>query len=138
MLTQKNVFLNCSFKNKDEVLEVVFKTLKDNGCNELYIDSILEREKIGSFNIGQMIAIPHGTYEASSYITKSMIYVWQLKKPIQWDDSEVKLVIALALKSEDQLDILQNIAVNAMDEDFFNDLLKNPSLEKMIQLTQER
>jgi len=138
MLAQKNVFLNCSFKNKGEVLEVVFKTLKDNGCNDLYIDSILEREKIASFNIGQMIAIPHGTYDASSYITKSMIYVWQLKKPIQWDDLEVKLVIALALKLEDQLDILQNIAVNAMDEEFFNDLLKKPSLEKIIQLTQER
>lgn len=66
------------------------------------------------------------------YINESKIVAIHLKKPIIWDDSEVQLIIGLALKEQDQIDILQKIAINAMNDELFNDLLKNPTIEKFI------
>ncbi|WP_169522267.1 PTS sugar transporter subunit IIA [Spiroplasma taiwanense] len=50
------------------------------------------------------------------------------------DKTKIKVVIALAIKPKDQIDILQNIAVNSMDEAFFEDLLEYPNLKKVEKL----
>ncbi|QEH61465.1 PTS system, mannitol-specific IIA component [Spiroplasma chinense] len=138
MILEKNVFLNIDFEDKNSALEEVYKVMLENGCNEEYVKSIPDREKEASFNIGCLIAIPHGTYEASQKITLSQIFVWHLKKPLKWDDSEVKLIIALCLNNDDQLNILQNIAIKAMDEEIFEDTLQNPTKKDILNLFEEQ
>ncbi|EXU60040.1 PTS sugar transporter subunit IIA [Mycoplasma mycoides] len=132
MLETKNIHLNKTFNSKQECLDHLKELLKQENVSLEYIDSINKRQEACSFNIGSKIAIPHGTYEGMLSLKKSLIIVIHLQKPLIWDDSEVQLVIGLALKQEDQIDMLQNIAINAMNDDLFNDLLKNPTIDKVI------
>ncbi|WP_084676591.1 PTS sugar transporter subunit IIA [Spiroplasma taiwanense] len=78
------MFLNQNFNNKEEVLKDIFKKFENEGINSFYINSILEREKISSFNIGNNIAIPHGTYEGMQVLEKSIILFYHLKNSIFW------------------------------------------------------
>ncbi|UWD35252.1 PTS sugar transporter subunit IIA [Mycoplasma cottewii] len=132
MISENNIYLNQEFSSKKECLDKIKKLLKEQKVAKEYIDSIDKREQLSSFNIGSKIAIPHGTYEGMKYIKESKIIAIHLKKPIIWDDSEVQLIIGLALKEQDQIDILQKIAINAMNDVLFDDLLKNPTIEKFI------
>nr|VZR96841.1 Mannitol-specific phosphotransferase enzyme IIA component [Mycoplasma feriruminatoris] len=132
MIETKNIYLNQEFNSKQECLSYLKELFKQQNVSLEYIDSIDKREEACSFNIGSKIAIPHGTYEAMLSLKSSLIIVLHLQKPLIWDDSEVQLVIGLALKQEDQIDVLQKIAINAMNDDLFNDLLKNPTIEKII------
>ncbi|QVJ95516.1 PTS sugar transporter subunit IIA [Mycoplasma mycoides] len=132
MLETKNIYLNKTFNSKQECLDLLKELLKQENVSLEYIDSINKRQESCSFNIGSKIAIPHGTYEGMLSLKNSLIIVIHLQKPLIWDDSEVQLVIGLALKQEDQIDMLQNIAINAMNDDLFNDLLKNPTIDKVI------
>ncbi|WP_434343656.1 PTS sugar transporter subunit IIA [Mycoplasma sp. 06067-C1-B144P-99-0482-3] len=132
MLKKENIFLNQEFKTKQECLDYLKSIFKKENVDNRYIESIDLREHVCSFNIGSKIAIPHGTYDGMLYLKNSLIIVLHLQKPIIWDDSEVQLIIGLALNQEDQIDILSKIAINAMNDELFKDLLKNPTVEKVI------
>ncbi|AJK51039.1 PTS sugar transporter subunit IIA [Mycoplasma capricolum subsp. capripneumoniae] len=132
MLKKENIFLNQEFKTKQECLDYLKSIFKKENVDNRYIESIDLRERVCSFNIGSKIAIPHGTYDGMLYLKNSLIIVLHLQKPIIWDDSEVQLIIGLALKQEDQIDILSKIAINAMNDELFEDLLKNPTVDKII------
>lgn len=137
MLKEKDIFINCQFDNKQQAEAKIFEVMLADGCDVKYIESIAEREKMASFNIGRGIVIPHGTYEASKEVNHSRIFIWHLQNGIQWDEGEARLIVALYLNPNDQLETLQNIAINAMNEEFFKDLLANPTKEKIIQLTKD-
>ena len=66
------------------------KKLKEKGfIKESAIQKILDREKISSTEIGNLVAIPHTIVEGD---TKSIIGVAILENPIIWDKQEVQLV----------------------------------------------
>ncbi|ARU91019.1 Phosphotransferase system PTS,Mannitol Permease IIA Component [Spiroplasma clarkii] len=73
-MSNLNIKLDCQFKNKTEALESVLKTMSNSEVPQKYLDSIFEREKQASFNLGNQIAIPHGTYEASKLLTESKMF----------------------------------------------------------------
>ncbi|WP_342269255.1 PTS sugar transporter subunit IIA [Spiroplasma endosymbiont of Aspidapion aeneum] len=133
----EKIFLNCNFKNKKEALEKVFDIFREYNVPEDYIKSIHKREKMSSFSIGYSIAIPHGTYEASMLLHDSLIIILHINSPIKWDGESVQIIVGLAIREDKQIDILQNIAINAMNENFFNDMLNNPTKEKLVNFTKE-
>ncbi|PPE06646.1 PTS sugar transporter subunit IIA [Mesoplasma corruscae] len=130
----QSVKMNCSYKNKKEALKAIINDLKEKGVSEKYLNSIYTREKMASFNIGYKIAIPHGTYEESKNISETWLVIHHLKKPIFWDDSLVQIVVGIAIKNQDQIDLLSNLAINAMNETFYEDLLLKPTEEKLNKL----
>ncbi|PPE05161.1 PTS sugar transporter subunit IIA [Williamsoniiplasma lucivorax] len=135
MFKPKNVFLHQKFNSKEEILQDIALKFKNENVNQFYIDSILTREKLASFAIGNQIAIPHGTYDGMKTLNDSLLLFYHLEKEIKWDGEPVRIIIALAIKPECQLNVLQNIAVNSMNEEFFEDLIKNPTIEKVETLT---
>ncbi|SYV96226.1 PTS system mannitol-specific transporter subunit IIA, partial [Mycoplasma putrefaciens] len=84
MLDTKNIYLNQEFKSKTQCLDHLKKLFSRADIPTEYIDSIDQRQKLASFNIGSKIAIPHGTYEAMQYLKKSLIIVIHLKNPVIW------------------------------------------------------
>ena len=60
--------------------------------------SVFERENIGNTNLDSGVALPHA---APTTILKSHIYIVSLKKPINWGDRTVKLIIMVNLSEED-------------------------------------
>jgi len=116
LLLKKNILLNCSEKPKDDVIREIGNLLYESGYVEKgYIDGMLEREKTFSTNIGNGIAIPHGTEKAKLSVKNSGIAVMVFPNGTIWNDERVKVVIAIAGVGEEHIDILANIAEKLSD-----------------------
>ena len=124
LLQKKNILINCKAKEKEAVIRDMGQLLCDSGyVEESYIDGMLERENTFSTNIGNQIAIPHGVEAAKSKIKNSGIAVMVFPEGILWNDDIVKIVIGIAAKGEEHLDILANIADKLSTEQAVADML---------------
>jgi mannitol/fructose-specific phosphotransferase system IIA component len=88
-----------------------------------YIEGMLERENSFSTNIGNQIAIPHGVEAAKSNIKSSGIAVMVFPEGTLWNDEKVSIVIGIAAKGEEHLDILANIADKLSTEEAVANML---------------
>ena len=89
-------------KTSFDVIDIMSKQLFNQG----YIDdtmrkSYFEREKIATTEIGNMVAIPHGSI---GKVYENKIAIGILKEPILWEVGKVRFVIMLALNKEEILD----------------------------------
>ena len=126
LLQKKNILINCKTKEKEAVIHDMGQVLCDSGYVEPgYIDGMLERENSFSTNIGNHIAIPHGVEAAKSKIKNSGIAVMVFPEGIQWNDDIVKIVIGIAAKGDEHLDILANIADKLSTEQAVSDMLQS-------------
>lgn len=126
LLQKKNILLNCSSKPKNDVINEIGNMLYESGYVEkTYIDGMIEREKTFSTNIGNGIAIPHGTEQAKSSVKSSGIAIMIFPKGTVWNDEEVKIVIGIAGAGNDHLEILANIAEKLSDPSEVDKLIES-------------
>ena len=81
-----------------------------------YVAAMHEREKSVSTYMGNLLAIPHGTNEAKSMITRSSISVIRYPDGIEWNGNPVKFVIGIAGAGNDHLELLGKIAEVFLDD----------------------
>ena len=75
-----------------------------------YIASMLAREKIADTFLGNGIAIPHGIPKDRELIRKTGVAVLQVPGGVEWNPGEkVHLVVGIAAKSDEHLEILANL-----------------------------
>lgn len=87
---------NLKIKDKFEIINYLSDMLYKNKCvKEEFKKSVIEREKISSTSIGNLVAIPHSIL---GYAIGSHIAIGILEKPINWGNDKVQLVIMLALE----------------------------------------
>lgn len=130
LLQKKNIILNCRAKAKEEIIREIGQVLLDNGYVEKdYIEGMLERENTFSTNIGNGIAIPHGVEAAKKNIKNSGIAVMVFPEGTRWNEDVVKIVIGIAAKGEEHLDILANIADKLSTEEAVEDMIRSSAEE---------
>jgi mannitol PTS system EIIA component len=130
LLQKKNILINCRAKEKEAVIREVGQILYDSGYVEAsYIEGMLERENTFSTNIGNGIAIPHGVEAAKSKIKNSGIAVMVFPEGTLWNNEKVNIVIGIAAKGEEHLDILANIADKLSTEKAVEDMLHSSADE---------
>lgn len=133
ILPPKNVFLNQSFKNKEEGIRFAGRVLVDNGyVTESYIDAMIQREQLTSTYIGNEIAIPHGTDEAKEAILKSGITVIQVPEGIDFDGNTVRMVIGIAGKNGEHLGILSKIAETCSDLETVKKMTEAKTVDELL------
>jgi len=131
-INKENIIIDCSFNNKTEAIKFIGLELLNRGLiHKEYIDSMIERDKKHSVAIGNFIAIPHGEYESKKYILKNGILIIKLKEVLLWDEQEVKVIIALALAGDDQLEMLQSIGVAFSDEQEVNKVYSFKTIDEI-------
>lgn len=75
-----------------------------------YVASMLAREKIANTFLGNGIAIPHGIPKDRELIRKTGVAVLQVPGGVEWNPGEkVHLVVGIAAKSDEHLEILANL-----------------------------
>lgn len=112
ILTKENIVLNCHAKDKIEaIMKMGEQLIKTNCISEEYIEGMLEREKNISTYIGNHIAIPHGEFGYSKYIKKSSLGIMVYPDGVDWGNGIAKVVIGIASKNDDHMEILANIAM---------------------------
>lgn len=116
LLEKKNIRINCQPKLKNEVIQSVGQMLFESGyVKKDYIAAMVEREKTFSTNIGNGIALPHGTDNAKKEIISSGIAVQVFPEGTEWGEEKVQVVIGIAGVGDAHLDILAHIAEKLSD-----------------------
>ena len=116
-LDEKNIFLNLDSVSKEEAIKRAGEELVKLGCvDEKYIDYMLERERLTTTYMGLGIAIPHGVNEAKKTIHKSGLVFLQYPNGVDFDGEKAYLVIGLAGKGDEDLEVLSSVAIKISDE----------------------
>ena len=112
-----NIVLNASFKTKEEAIRACGQVLVDNGyvTNE-YIDDMLLREETASVYVGNHLAIPHGVNGSEKHILNSGISFIQIPTGIKFGDEIAYILIGIAGKDGQHIQILSSVATIFFDE----------------------
>ena len=119
LLERKNILLNCKPVTPEEAIRRCGELMVESGyVEEAYIQGMLDREASFSVAIGNHVAIPHGTNDVKPLIKRSGMVVMTYPEGISWNGDTVKLVVGIASKGDEHLEILGRIvAIAASDAD---------------------
>ena len=117
VLKLSSIVLEGSATDRDGAITEAGELLVASGNVDAgYIAAMHERERSVSTYMGNLLAIPHGTNDAKSMITKSSISVTRYPGGIDWNGNQVKFVIGIAGAGNDHLELLGKIAEVFLDE----------------------
>jgi len=139
ILNEGNILLNAAAEGKYQAIERAGRLLADNGYVELeYIDGMKKREDEITTYIGNGIAIPHGTSQFISHILKSGIVVVQYPEGVDFGGGNTAyIVIGIAGRNDEHLEILSAIALVCQDEQNVARLRKASTKAEMISILTE-
>lgn len=125
LLERKNIRVNCKRKSKNEVIRDAGQMLLESGyVTPAYLDAMVEREKTFSTNIGNSIALPHGTDNAKKEVITSGVSVMIFPEGTSWGEEDVRVVIGIAGVGEEHIEILSYIAEKLSDMEEVEALVK--------------
>jgi mannitol/fructose-specific phosphotransferase system IIA component len=110
ILKKENIVLNQPKTDREAVIRRCGRMLVDSGyANENYIEGMIKRDNSFSTGIGNFIAIPHGEEAYKKDIISTGIVVLTFPEGIDWHGTPVYLVIGIAAKGDEHLDIMGNV-----------------------------
>ena len=139
ILTPKTVELGVSLSSRDEAIRRAGALLVENGhVDERYVDSMFEREKSVSTYMGNAVAIPHGTNDSKQWVTRSGLSIITVPEGVEYGDGDVaKIVIGIAGKGDDHLDILSKISLVVSEEENVEKIVNAQTKEELLAMFDE-
>ena len=139
ILTPETIELKASVGNQEEAIRRAGTLLVENGhVEERYIDSMFEREKSVSTFMGNAVAIPHGTGDSKQWVTRSGLSIITVPEGVEYGDGDVaKLVIGIAGKGDDHLDILSRISLVVSEEENVEKIVNAQTKEELLAIFDE-
>lgn len=135
MIKKENIKLNQSAATKEEAVKAAGQILVDAGAVEpAYIDSMLERESVVSTFMGNGLAIPHGTEDGKSSVKESGLSLIQIPEGVDFNGNEAKVVLGIAGKGNEHLELLQRIAIIFSEEENAEKVINASSAEEIIEI----
>lgn len=132
------VFLDQPFKDKELIQHFIAEFANEAEAEEL-IALLKQREKVGNTMIAEHVLLPH---LESPKLKQSQVLLIRLAKPLDFDEKtlEVKLIIAILLKSDESQEIKKQIAQftrRLADDEFLEKLLTAENEAHFYQLLAE-
>ncbi|QHW37563.1 PTS sugar transporter subunit IIA [Staphylococcus ursi] len=138
LLRDENILLNQSFSTQEEAIEKAGQLLVDSGVVKAgYVQAMKYREQIVSTFMGNALAIPHGTDEAKNEVIVSGLSLLQIPEGLDWNGEEVKIVIGIAGKDGEHLDLLSQIAMTFSEEENVDKIVNAASPQAIRQVFEE-
>lgn len=139
ILTPETVELGASLSSRDEAIQRAGALLVQNGnVDERYVDSMFEREKSVSTYMGNAVAIPHGTNDSKQWVTRSGLSIITVPEGVEYGDGDVaKLVIGIAGKGDEHLDILSRISTVVSEEENVEKIVQAETKEELLAMFDE-
>jgi len=112
ILRENRIYTSLESEGKEEAIRRAGRALLKEGLiDEAYITGMLQREEIATTYIGSSVAIPHGTNESKQYVKETGIVFLQYPEGVDFGEGNIaKLVIGIAAKGDEHMDILMKIA----------------------------
>lgn len=123
-ISEKNIALNSSATTKEEALATIGTLLHQNDfTTDAYTQSLLKREEIANTFLGHLIAIPHGMVDDKKDVLQTGIVILQIPAGVDWGDGEtVKIVIGIAAKTDEHINILSNLTLLLNQKELIEEL----------------
>ncbi|EKI4484893.1 PTS sugar transporter subunit IIA [Staphylococcus pseudintermedius] len=138
LLRDENILLNQSISTQEEAIEKAGQLLVDSGVVKVgYVQAMKDREQIVSTFMGNALAIPHGTDEAKNEVIASGLSLLQIPEGLLWNGEEVKVVIGIAGKDGEHLDLLSQIAMTFSEEENIHKIVNAASPQAIRQVFEE-
>ena len=136
ILGENNILLSLSTDKKEDAIVKAGKLLYENGyVTKEYINGMLKRDEVATTYIGNGVAIPHGVNEVKNEIKKTGIVFLQYPEGIDYGDGNIAyLVIGIAGKGDEHLEIISNLAISLEDENTVEELIQTTDKEFIIEL----
>ncbi len=136
ILKKENIVLQASVADKTEAIRLAGTVLADQGYVETsYIDKMFEREALTSTYMGNFVAIPHGTEDARNLVKHAGISIVQIPDGVDFGDGNIaKILIGIAGKNDEHLEILSKIAIVCSEEENVEKMIKAASEEDILHL----
>ena len=132
LLERKNIVLNCAPVTPEEAIKACGRLMVASGyVDEAYIQGMLDREASFSVAIGSHVAIPHGTNDVKPLIKRTGVVVMTYPEGIDWNGDKVKLVVGIAAKGEEHLEVLGRIVAIASTDEDTDKLVASADAEKL-------
>ena len=138
LFSNENIFINVSVGSQNEAIEKAGQALVDSGAvTENYIQAMKDREDVVSTFMGNGLAIPHGTEEAKGNVIQSGLTLLQIQEGVDWNGEEVKVVVGIAGKDGEHLDLLSKIAITFSEEENVERIINAKSADEIKQVFEE-
>jgi PTS system mannitol-specific IIA component len=139
ILTPETIELKASVSSQEEAIRRAGTLLVENGhVEERYIDSMFEREKSVSTFMGNAVAIPHGTGDSKQWVTRSGLSIITVPEGVEYGDGDVaKLVIGIAGKGDEHIDILSRISLVVSEEENVEKIVNAQTKEELLAIFDE-
>lgn len=138
LLRDENILLNQSISTQEKAIEKAGQLLVDSGVVKAgYVQAMKDREQIVSTFMGNALAIPHGTDEAKNEVIASGLSLLQIPEGLLWNGEEVKVVIGIAGKDGEHLDLLSQIAMTFSEEENIHKIVNAASPQAIRQVFEE-
>lgn len=135
---ERNIRLQAAFSSKEEAIRAAGQILVDNDyVNADYIDDMLAREKVVSTYIGNSVAIPHGLSESKDRIENSGISLIQVPQGVKFEGGTARLIIGIAGKNNEHIEILGKIAAVCIEEDKIEKLVQAKTKREILSIFKE-
>jgi mannitol PTS system EIIA component len=139
ILTPKTVELGASLSSRDEAIRRAGALLVANGnVDERYVESMFEREESVSTYMGNAVAIPHGTNDSKQWVTRSGLSIITVPEGVEYGDGDVaKLVIGIAGRGDEHLEILSKISLVVSEEENVEKIVNAETKEELLAIFDE-
>lgn len=139
ILTESNIELNVAIENKEEAIRYVGNILVEKGyVTAGYVEKMMEREALTSTYIGNNIAIPHGTEDSKKEVLETGISLVTVPDGVDFGDGNIaKVIIGIAGKGGEHLEVLSQIAIVCSEEENVEEIVKATSKEEVLKMFSE-
>ena len=138
LFSNENIFINVSVASQNDAIEKAGQALVDSGAvTENYIQAMKDREDVVSTFMGNGLAIPHGTEEAKGNVIQSGLSLLQIPEGVDWNGEEEKVVVGIAGKDGEHLDLLSKIAITFSEEENVERIINAKSADEIKQVFEE-
>lgn len=135
ILTTDNIEIGVTLNTKEEAIRYAGKVLLDNGYIEPdYIDKMVERDQVSTTYIGNKVAIPHGTEDAKESVEDTGLSIVITKDSVSFDGNDVNILIGIAAKGNEHLEILSKIAIVCSEEENIERIIHAQSKQEIIDI----
>ena len=99
------LFINSNYSNKIDILKFMTDKMYDKGyISKDYYNSVLKREEATDTTVGNGICLTHGNHQE---VYQSKVSIMIDKEGLKWNDENVKIIILLGFKMDDEKEILK-------------------------------
>lgn len=111
--------INGSYCKSEAIAAVAENMIKSGLVKDDYTQAMFDRDAQISTFLGNGIAIPHGTTEKRDSVIETGLKVIYYPQGIQWDEDNniAYVVVGIAAKSNEHLDILRQLTRAVIAED---------------------